>query len=461
MEVPCELKNLNYLHMKRMDAATCFNSLALMLSGLTLLSVPLSAQDGLSGSDTTRKNAIRVFIDCQRCDMNYIRQEMPYINYVRDVREAQVYLLVTSQSTGSGGTGYTLFYTGQEEFTGMKDTLTYHTNPDNTQDVTRAGLTNTLAIGMMRYVAKTSIKDNVVVSYRGERQEEPEQVADRWDFWVFELGTEPEFQLEKRQKEYAWSNSLSADRITAKMKTQSSFYHSYNKNIYIRDRWNDDTEQLEETRTEAVRKSWNFNHLTALSLTDHWSAGAIAEVSSSSYSNIDLQVKVAPVIEYDIFPYSQSTRKQLRIMYGLGYIYNNYIDTTIYDKMYERLFGQSLQIALAVQQRWGSANLSMEAMNYLHDFKKNMVELDGYLRIRLLKGLSLNVNGGVAFIHNQIELAKGDRSYEDIYLRLRELETNFRYEGGVGISYTFGSIYNNIVNPRFGGGGGGGRGDYD
>jgi hypothetical protein len=29
-----------------------------------------------------------------------------------------------------------------------------------------------------------------------------------------------------------------------------------------------------------------------------------------------------------------------------------------------------------------------------------------------------------------------------------------------GISYTFGSIYNNVVNPRFGGGGGRGMVSY-
>jgi len=60
-----------------------------------------------------------------------------------------------------------------------------------------------------------------------------------------------------------------------------------------------------------------------------------------------------------------------------------------------------------------------------------------------------STNGSIEFIHNQIELAKGDMSDEDIYLELRELQTNYRYGGGVGLVYTFGSIYNNVVNPRF------------
>jgi hypothetical protein len=173
-------------------------------------------------------------------------------------------------------------------------------------------------------------------------------------------------------------------------------------------------------------------------------------------------VSVSPAIEYDIFPYSESNQKQLRILYGMGFVYNNYVDSTVYDKLEENLFEQTLDIALQVQQRWGSANISLGASNYMNDFSKNSVELDGFIRVRLFKGMSLNINGSVAFIHNQIELAKGGRSSEDIYLRLRELETNYRYEAGIGITYTFGSIYNNIVNPRFGSGGGfsGGMGGY-
>lgn len=38
-----------------------------------------------------------------------------------------------------------------------------------------------------------------------------------------------------------------------------------------------------------------------------------------------------------------------------------------------------------------------------------------------------------------------------------ELETGFEYDVSVGFSDTFGSIFNNVVNPRFEGGGGGGR----
>ncbi|MDZ7341730.1 MAG: hypothetical protein ONB27_10280 [candidate division KSB1 bacterium] len=44
---------------------------------------------------------------------------------------------------------------------------------------------------------------------------------------------------------------------------------------------------------------------------------------------------------------------------------------------------------------------------------------------------------------------------EEVLLRQRQLETSYNYWTSIGLSYTFGSIYNNIVNPRFGGSGSG------
>ncbi len=415
---------------------------------LLFVAVPVKSQSEQQPSDTSRRNAIRLFIDCQGCDMNYIREEMPYVNYIRDVREAQVYLLITRQRTGSGGMEYTLFYSGQEELSAMKDTLAYSSGPDDTNDIIRSGLTNTMALGLMRYVAKTPIKNLVRVRYTGERQEEPEQVADKWDYWVFTIQTRPMFSIEKSVKSYSWNNYFSADRVTPDWKIETGANHSYSKNVYIKEE-TDTLGNLYETRTDAIKSSWSVSNVTVKSLSDHWSAGFKTGISSSTYNNIYFKGYFMPAVEYNIFPYSESTQKQLKIFYSIGFTYNNYTDTTIYNKTYERLFEQSLLISFSIQQKWGSANAAVIASNYLNDFHKNLVWLLGNINLRIFKGLSLSINGGMAFIHNQIELAKGDVSDKDLYLRLRALETDFRYNGSLGITYTFGSIYNNIVNPRF------------
>jgi hypothetical protein len=88
-------------------------------------------------ADTTRRSAVKIFLDCYECDMNYIRQEIPYINYVRDVHEAQVYILETKQDAGSGGEQFTFTFQGQGEFKGMNDTLIFTSSPDQTNTIIR------------------------------------------------------------------------------------------------------------------------------------------------------------------------------------------------------------------------------------------------------------------------------------------------------------------------------------
>ena len=39
---------------------------------------------------------------------------------------------------------------------------------------------------------------------------------------------------------------------------------------------------------------------------------------------------------------------------------------------------------------------------------------------------------------------------EEVLLRLRRLRSGYEYNLQIGLTYTFGSIFNTIVNPRFG-----------
>lgn len=387
-----------------------------------------------------RKDAVNVFIDCARCDMNYIRDEIPYVNYVRDVREAQVYILETRETTGSGGRKYTFAFVGQKEFEGKNDTLVYSSRPDDPRDVQRIWRTQMLKMGLMSYVAKTPLYSEVLIdpSERVEKQE----VVDRWNNWVYELEAEPDFEGEESYKELSLESSISATRITHDWKLEFDFDHRYTRTKYTYD----------DTLYTNNKNFMGFDALVVKSLGEHLSAGLRSEIITSSYSNIDLGFDFLPSIEYNLFPYSESTHRQLRFLYGIGPSFRMYNDTTIYDQIQETLWMQQLQIAYQVQEKWGSVNLSLEGSNYFHDFSKNHIELNGYVSVRILKGLSVRVGGSVARINDQLSLVKGEASEADILLQLQELETSYNVNARVGITYTFGSIYNNVVNPRFGNG---------
>jgi hypothetical protein len=186
------------------------------------------------------------------------------------------------------------------------------------------------------------------------------------------------------------------------------------------------------------------------SISDHWSAGVSFWYDWDTFKNISSNKGVAPAVEYNLFPYSESTRRELRSLYLLHYRDRAYVDTTLYDKIAEKLLYQSLDITLELTERWGLVETTLSAANYLHDFKKNMLSFRVNLSLRLFRGLSVDFSGQYSAVHDQIHLAKGGGSEEDILLRRKEQATNYRYSSSIGISYTFGSIYSNVVNPRFG-----------
>ena len=77
----------------------------LVLAGcaLMLLAAPARAQEPPSKPPAAAP--VRVFIDCQSvsCDYEYFRTEIAFVDHVRDRKDADVHVLITGQTTGSGG----------------------------------------------------------------------------------------------------------------------------------------------------------------------------------------------------------------------------------------------------------------------------------------------------------------------------------------------------------------------
>jgi hypothetical protein len=86
---------------------------------------------------------------------------------------------------------------------------------------------------------------------------------------------------------------------------------------------------------------------------------------------------------------------------------------------------------------------------YLHDTRKNRASIGGNMNVRLFRGFSLDVRANYSRVRDQLSIAKEDATTDEILLRLKELQTDYEYSMDVGISYRFGSSFNNVVNPRF------------
>jgi hypothetical protein len=394
-----------------------------------------------AAAEEWKKTALKVFVDCGFCDIEYIKTEITFVNYVRDRKEAQVHVLVSIQSTGSGGREYTLTFMGQLEYAGQEDVLKYYSHKTDTDESIRLGLVQTLKLGLMRYVAKTPISQRISISLKDEVK--PTSVVDRWNFWVFSLSAYGFFNGQKSMNYNSIYGNLSANRVTPEFKLRMSAAASRYFNKY----------DLDGESFESTMNSRSLNALGVKSLGEHWSLGGYFSLSSSSYSNIRFALRAAPAVEFNIFPYSQSTRRQLRVLYKLNLNAVRYEEETIYLKTKEDLWSQDLSMTLEMKEKWGTIGTSLEGSHYLHDIRKYHLRLYSEVTLHLYKGLSFNLHGSVSRIHDQLSLPKGGASLEDILLMRKQLATSYEYYLSVGLSYTFGSIYSNVVNPRFGSGG--------
>lgn len=407
---------------------------------LVLLSIPKQPAFAGAPADSTgsdRSSALRVYIDCQSCDMDYIRKEIVFVNYVRDRTDAAVHVLVTLQGTGSGGNEYTLSFIGKQMFAGLNDTLTFVTKATDTDDYIRHEMVRVLKLGLIRYVSHTELARKFSISF--QQPEQLTEARDSWNYWVFKMSGQGYFNGEKSRKYASIYGSLNADRVTADLKMSFSLYQNYNDSKY----------EFDTETFRSITRSKGFNSLVVFSLDDHWSFGGSIYGSSSSYRNIDVSLSAAPALEYNIYPYSESTRRQLKLQYLAGFTHARYIDETIYDKMGTDLAFQKVSATLDLKEPWGSFCLSVGEQQYFYDFSKNDLFVNASVSFQLLAGLAINFWINYSAIHDQIELPRADATQDDVVLQRKALESQYSYYASVGFSYSFGAIYNNIVNPRF------------
>ena len=411
-----------------------------MLAICLIAASNLHSQEESFDIEELKKSAPKVFIDCSSCDIDYIRTEITFVNYVWDRKEADVHVLITLQRTGSEGREYTIAFIGLKDYSDLQNTLKFFSSPTETDDEIRKGLVQTLKLGLGPYVARTPMAKGISLLINEEV--EPTAVEDKWNFWVFNIGFYSDFYAEEQRKSTFLSGNLSANRVTPASKLRMGLDIDYDKERYD---VNGDT-------ISSIRESKDFDGLYVKSISEHWSVGGWVSLSSSTYRNIDFAYSIHPAIEYNFFPYSLSTRRQLRVLYKIGYGSYRYREETLYGKTSENLFNESLSITLDLNEPWGTAELSLEGSHFFHDFTKNRLEASCELSLRIYKGLSLDIEGRYEKIQDQLSLPAEGATLEEILLRQRELASAYEFSVEIGLSFRFGSLFSNVVNPRFGDG---------
>ena len=423
-------------------------------------------QEEAQADQEEEQTGLLVFLDCDRrtCNQDFLRQNITFINYVRDRQDAQIHILVTVQM-GGASIEYTFDFIGLREFEGEDFRFVSTSSFTDTDDERREGIAQMIRAGVVHYLARTPMINDIEIRQQVQQVERRfltvDPADDPWNFWVMRLSLNGQIGGEDRRSNYNVRFTGSANRTTEawKIRFSSNFRHDERKFIL-----NDGSESVGTTR------SWTFLHQTVKSLGDHWGLSGKAAVWQESFTNQDLVVIGAPGIEYNIFPYSESSRRVFTLTYEVGVAHAKYFEETIFFQTEETLFDHTLLVDLDVTQPWGEIEGGVNMLQYLNHPDQWSVRLDGRIDFRIVRGLSFNVRGNWAAVRNQRYLPIEGQTDEEILLRQGALATDSRYQLNFGITWQFGSIFNNVVNPRFtdnrggfgstgfGGGGGGGFG---
>jgi hypothetical protein len=416
---------------------------------IAALSTVLFLLGGVGGQEAAAKKPaspkppqLKVFLDCESCFADFLRTEIQFVDFVRDRTEADVHILITRADTSSGGSEYNVAFIGAGRFEGLTETLRTVTANSDTDDVIRRQLATAVRVGLLRFLTREAVPPALDVGVRlGSEGQRPAVAGDRWNNWVFSLRGSASFDGEESSRERQIGANLSADRITPDWKITLGGELEHEREEF-------DLEEDEPVKVE--RRERDFNWLVAKALGEHWSIGAMGDVESSTFDNMKFSITGAPAIEYNVFPYSMHMRRQLRALYDVGVNHVRYYEETLFGETRETLPRHELSLTFEQRERWGSLQARVEWSQYLHDLSKSRLETEGELSVRLARGLAVASTLSASRIRDQLSIPARGATPEEVLLRLRQLQSGYEYSLSVSLTYTFGSIFSSVVNPRFG-----------
>jgi hypothetical protein len=172
----------------------------------------------------TATGRLQVFLDCNDCFADYLREETDFVDFVRDRTQATVHVIITNTGTASGGLEYVLAFIGQAAFSGQDTTLKAVTQTGDPERVRRQQLLTTLRIGLLSYLARVGVPQGLQLDVElPASAQAPGVRQDPWNYWVFSLRGSASFNGEESAEAREVRAEISADRITLDWKLTFGF----------------------------------------------------------------------------------------------------------------------------------------------------------------------------------------------------------------------------------------------
>lgn len=428
---------------------------------------PAISQTLIDNSSTPNK--LRVFIDgCERrdggCDMDFIRTEITAVDFYRDNEMADVFLLINNNRSGGGGRQYQLIFIGQQNiYAGRTDTLYVNNKQTDTDFEVREKLTRFIKLGLAPFVAKTKAGEGIEINMKTDQsdlEDTGQESDDSWNYWVFNIGSDANFEIEELSRQINFGGDFNINRITDKWKISISgrINERLRTTIQKEPRVDENgapvldengNQIIDEIENNFDVSEFGFGHQLVKSISPRWSYGYDIDGRQNTRFNYKFQVGFRPALEFNFFPESEQNSRFLRVNYGIEIRNNSYVEETIYGAAQETRALQSLRASLGLNQRWGNLQVGYRLRNYLDDFSFWTTGLSVSAEVRVTGNFSFYVRAEGNYVKDQIYLASGDFSEQDILSGRVTLPSAYTIDTRFGFNYRFGSNLNNFVNQRF------------
>ena len=383
----------------------------------------------------SQEKQLKVFLDCN-CDENYLKQNTSFLEYVRDQDLADIEIFILDVYTPTGSRSFEINIDGNNIYHEISTSSKVVGYSNDTSSTLRDKLLNKVKLALVPFLDKGGYNLKIDVD---SNLDDYSTKDDKWKNWVFELSGSYNNDKEETRKTNRYEIEFEIDKLTPEWRIGIDFSRSEsNRNFFSNDNIYTSNRKTTSLRARVVR-----------SVSNHFSLGAFVGGFQNTYENIDFQRYIMPAIEYSLFPYEDVLSREVTLAYRIGTGKRNYIEKTIYGYTKQIVYPHGLTLNVKFRKKWGNISSYVRGDQFLNDGTKKRLSLRSSLDIRVFEGLAVRFSSNINLIRDQYNLAASSTSsIEDLLLQQRQIATDYKTSFSVGLSYTFGSIYNSVINTR-------------
>ncbi|HET9960079.1 MAG TPA: hypothetical protein VFQ61_36555 [Polyangiaceae bacterium] len=383
--------------------------------------------------------APKLFLSCGKdCFEPYLRQELSYFDFTRDPYLADITVVIVRQPSGSAGERFTVTLTGRGvRPSGAKSFSVAAGTPVH---AARQALLQLILRRLLEELAGSEHETAFRLELPRRNGAVLSTLADTWDYWVISPELRGEGEGGSGFYFFQGVGALTLRRITSLSKLR--WRTSYTR------RWSGFL--LEDgSRIRGDTHGWDSRLIYARSLGERWALGGVVTGRTSEFENLEGHVHGGPLLELNLFPYAENVTRQLRFAYQTGAWGNWYIEPNRARAIRELRPYHAVSIIADLNQRWGSVQWVGQLNSFVDRPKAFRLSSGTVFSLRLFEGFSVQTEGKIAWVRDLINLRGRPINDQELLLWTAEQPTGYTFEVKFGVSYTFGSIHNTIVNPRF------------